>query len=115
MPVANGTSRARPALMRIRLQNVDLDFLRFDFFRLRQPDLQDAVPVRCLHLVGLDRNGKSDRTLEFPVHPLEAVIGMGRVLPPPLALALDGQQVAGERDTYFLLPYPRNLEPDGGA
>ena len=112
MTVASGTSRARPALMRIRLQNVDLDFLRFDFFRLRQPDLQDAVPVRCLHLVGLDRNGKSDRALEFPVHPLEAVIGIVRLLAPPLALALDGQQVAGDRDTDFLLPYARNLERD---
>src|SRR2546430_1268345 len=92
------------------LEDVDLDFLRLELFGLRQPDLQDAVPVGRLHTVGLHGHRQLDQPLELSVGPLdvEEILLLDLLLEAPLTL--DREQVARDRHGHVLLIDPRQLE-----
>src|SRR5438552_555328 len=85
------------------LENVDLDLARLELLGLRQCDLQHAVAVRRLHLVGLDGHRQLHQPLELTVGALdvEELLILGLIL--PAALTLDREEIAGDRHGNVLL------------
>src|SRR2546428_4981690 len=90
--------------------DIDLDFLRFHLVHLRNLDLEYSVAVSGLHLRGLDRHRKLDTALELPIDALDVMIALVREVAVELALPLNRQQIAGDRQGYVLLTDPRKLK-----
>src|SRR5262249_12728095 len=117
----NSDGAGRPAPSRIpvlreiapatdRLDDVDLDRLRLHLFGLWKLHFQDAVSVSCLHLVSLNGHRQLHAALELPVDALATMRVLVLELTICGALALQGQQVAGDRQRYVLLSDARKLE-----
>src|SRR5262245_43142370 len=87
---------------------VDLDRPRLDLFGLGQLDREHAVPIRRLHLVGLDRNRKGEAALELAVPALAAVDALLAVRG-CAALAPEGQDITRDRELHVLLGHPGQL------
>src|SRR5206468_7806080 len=101
-----GPSRPPPKC----LQNVDLDLARLELLRLGQRDLQHAVAVARLHLVGLHRHRQLHQPLELAVHTLRVQVLAVLGLVVPAALALDREQVAGNGYRHVLLAHAGQLD-----
>src|SRR5262249_40865662 len=101
---AAGPLRASPVL-----EDVDLDLLGLDLFRLRKPDLQNAVAIRRLHAISLHRHRQLDQPLELAVGPLhvEQILFLDLILEP--TFALHRQQIARDRYAHVLFADARHL------
>src|SRR6185503_17011566 len=93
------------------LEDLDLDLARLQLFRLREHDLQHPVAVGRLDLVRLHCHRQLDQPLELAVDALHVEELLVLVLVLPTTLALDREQVAGDRHRDVLLAYARQLHP----
>src|SRR5262249_13752345 len=92
------------------LDYVDFDRLRLPLFGFRKLHCQDAVSIGRLYLVGLNGHRQLYAALELSVDPLGTIRVLIRELTIRGALALQGQQVAGDRQRYVLITDARKLE-----
>src|SRR4029450_10979677 len=86
VPGRQGRAQPFPRPTQGELQNVDLDPLGLDLFRLAQCDREHPVAIGRLHLVGLHRDGQRQMALEPPVPalpPVEILLSVCPVQRPP--------------------------------
>src|SRR5262249_46117998 len=87
------------------LDDVDLDLLGFELFRLRPLDLKNTGAVGCLPAIGLHRHRQLNEPLELAVGAIDVkqILLLDLVL--EAALTLDRKQVARDRHTHVLLAH----------
>src|SRR6185369_9047414 len=106
--LARPVASRRPAVD--RLDDVDLDRLRLYLFHLRELHLEHPIAVRRLHLVGLHGHRQLHAALELPVDALDVVRGLVFDVSVGHALALQGQQISGNRQRHVLVADAGKLE-----
>src|SRR5215470_11247701 len=109
-PYISSSEEPRGPLRDPLLDDVDLDLLGFELFRLRQLDLKNTVAVGCLHAIGLHRHRQLNEPLELAAGAIDVkqILLLDLVL--EAALTLDRKQVARDRHTHVLLAHAGKLQ-----
>src|SRR5580765_6267036 len=95
-----------------KLVDLHLDVARLGLVGLGHVDLEHAVSVRRLHLVGADRQAERERPLERTVGALGAVQRAFRRLLLALALAAQRERVVVDRDLHVLRAHARKVRAE---
>src|SRR5215471_4513676 len=94
---------------RVKLVDLHLDVARLGRIGLRHVDLEDAILVGRLHLVGTDGKSERERPLERTERTLDAVRRAFRLLLLALALAAQREGVVVHRDLDVLRAHARKV------
>src|SRR5262249_570071 len=92
------------------LADLDLDLSGLHFLDLREPDLEDAIPVGGANLVRLHRDRQLDVPLEGARPSLDPVIVLFAHLAVGTALAAQRQDLADDGETNILFLHSRELD-----
>src|SRR5262245_54923030 len=95
----------------VRLVELHVDVARLGLVGLRHVDLEHAVLVRRLDLLGADRQPERERPLERAVRTLDPMQRTFRLLLLTLALAADRDHVRVHRDLDILRVHARQVGP----